>query len=118
MDKQSFSKLVDESLHTLRRKLLDAFPEEENGQSLCGSARGSPKTFELRGEKGEKSSKSSSQRIGSQSPEASQVVPTTSDASPVMLDVEMPETPVHSNPDLVPAFKARNGRLKDFEGIL
>ncbi|CAK9012677.1 unnamed protein product [Durusdinium trenchii] len=118
MDKQSFSKLVDESLHTLRRKLLDAFPEEENGQSLCGSARGSPKTFELRGEKGEKSSKSSSQRIGSQSPEASQVVPTTSDASPVMLDVEMPETPVHSNPDLVPAFKGSEEEARAIRGRL
>ena len=27
MDKQSFSKVVDESLHALRRKLLDAYAE-------------------------------------------------------------------------------------------
>lgn len=106
MDKQNFARVVDESLHNLRWKLLDAFPEIQAGcDSLQLGTSTSPTNFAHLTPMVKDSPKDSPSPSRRQSL-APTISPADSMQSQILrMEQEEIDTPRHRHPELVPAFQ-------------
>eukprot|EP00435_Cladocopium_sp_Y103_P036623 s2767_g9.t1 len=106
MDKQSFARVVDESLHNLRWTLLDAFPEVAGSgtnslQLESASPTNFPTNFSHLTTPTVKDSPSPSRRQSL----APTISPVDSIQSLQRIEQEEMDTPRHRHPELVPAFQ-------------
>ena len=115
MDKQNFAKVVDESLHNLRWRLLDAFPEVDTNSSPLVSGTNSLTLGPLAPTASAVGSRSPLRPDGSpaaNSPRRASALAVSSANSLQSLQRKLEEeeleatTPKHINPELVPAFQA------------
>lgn len=97
MEKEHFARVVDESLHTLRRKLLEAYPQESGSLQLEKEPH--------REETPHESLKSPKQRVSQQSEGSLHL-------ELEVQRVESKEEDHQKNPDLVPAFEAERKHSK------
>lgn len=99
MDKQSFARVVDESLHDLRWKLLDAFPE----LSDSGTGNASPTLAHLIPVKESKECPSPRRQSLAMSPADS--MQKADSMQSLEMEHQETDTARHKNPELVPAFQ-------------
>lgn len=99
MDKQSFARVVDESLHDLRWKLLDAFPELGTGSLETGNA--SPTLAHLP----VKESKECLSRRQSLAISPADSMQKADSMQSLEMEHQETDTARHKNPELVPAFQ-------------